>query len=203
MECSSNLNRGKCFLYITGYGRHGKDTAAEILRLAYNLQYTGSSWHMASRVVYPAMSDRYNSIEECFADRHTCRGEWFRLICEYNSDDPARLSKEIFEFNDIYVGIRNREEIAEVRKQGYPVFVLWIDAGDRVPVESTESCNLTIDDADFVIPNTTTLDDFVRRVLVFGKMYRTVYGKSGPLGGAFEYDLITENVLPKIIGLLP
>lgn len=141
-------------LMLLGYGRHGKDSVAEILT-HYGFTYMSSSWAAAENVVFPVLGPKYGyeTVEDCFEDRHNHRREWFDLITEFNTPDKARLPRIIYSQVDIYVGIRNRDEFLAAREEGLFDYAIWVDASKRLPVESTESCTVTPDDADIVIDN--------------------------------------------------
>ena len=141
-------------LMLLGYGRHGKDTVAEILT-AYGYTYMSSSLAAAQEAVFPVLAPKYGyrTVEECFEDRHNHRQEWYDLITEFNTPDKARLPRIIYSKVDVYVGIRNREEFYAAKEEGLFDYAIWVDASQRVPVESTESCTVKPEDADIVIDN--------------------------------------------------
>ena len=149
-------------LMVTGHARHGKDTLCEALR---PLRFASSSLFVCSRVVYPVLGPRlgYQSISECYADRGNHRPEWKRLIWEYNAQDPARLSREIFVESDIYCGIRDIREFRAARSEGLFDLAIWVDAGFRHPPEPESSITITPEDCDLVVLNTTTRAALVAR----------------------------------------
>jgi hypothetical protein len=100
----------------------------------------------------------YKTEEECYADRHNCRSEWFDLICAYNVPDPSRLGREIFNINDIYCGLRNKKEFHAMRNTGVFDYAIWVDRSDYLPLEDTSSMNLEQWMTDFTIDNNGSLD---------------------------------------------
>ena len=131
-------------LIICGHGRDGKDTMAEYLRDNYN----------------------YTSPEKCFEDRHNHRTEWYDLISEYNIEDRARLARELFQQHDIYIGLRNIEELKEARKLAD--YIVWVDASKRNEQREAQTSNtITSTDCDYIIDNNTTLDQFHRSINYF------------------------------------
>lgn len=144
-------------LFIIGHGRHGKDTTAEFLRDTYGLTFQSSSMFCAEHVVSPWMKRRgfiYEDIKECYADRHNHRMEWYDAIRAYNKKDPARLSREIFESYDMYVGIRSRTEFLE--SKSLADLSIWVEAWDRAP-EKDPSCKILRGDCDIIIDTNGTM----------------------------------------------
>lgn len=138
-----------------GHSRCGKDTLAEILQDKLGLTFCSSSLFAARLFIYDALKQSigYSSFEECYEDRHNHRATWHELICSYNAKDPARLAREIFKENDIYVGIRSNVEFEEAKREGLFDLAIWVDASGRVPDEGKESFNIDKSQADFVIDN--------------------------------------------------
>ena len=152
-------------LLIIGHGRHGKDTVAEILHDMYGLKFISSSMYASKRVVFPALQGLYGykDSEECFSDRHNHRAEWFDLITAYNTPDKARLATCVMDTNDIYVGMRNEDELKASRHLFD--FIIWVDASARHSIEHSDSCAVTHCDADIVLDNNGTLDDLTESVI--------------------------------------
>src|SRR6266705_4108782 len=97
----------KIKLMILGYARHGKDTVADILRDNLKLTFASSSFAAAEKVMVPYFLSKgvtYSSLDECYADRVNHRAEWYDQIKAYNTPDRARLAREIYADNDVYVG---------------------------------------------------------------------------------------------------
>ena len=164
-------------LLIIGHGRHGKDTVAECLRDDYGMTFKSSSMHCAEKVVYPVMKWQhcYESVEECYNDRHNHRAQWFELIANYCADDLARIGREIFEVSDIYCGLRNKREFHAIKNNGLVDYTIWVDRSDWVETEPKTSMSLEPWMADFVIDNNGTLDQLYRNIddlynhLVYGE----------------------------------
>ncbi len=150
---------------VLGHGRHGKDTVGEILQEEYGFTFQSSSQAAAEIVVRPylsALGIHYDSAEECYADRVNHRDHWYDAITEYNIQDRSRLCRRILKTSDMYVGMRNREELL-VSRELFDI-VLWVDAFDRCPPENVDSCTVLRSDADVIIDNSTTQIDLRRRV---------------------------------------
>jgi len=153
-------------VYILGNSRHGKDLFAEILADRLGLTFCSSSLFMAKVFIYDALKDAigYTSFEECYEDRHNHRATWHDLICSYNAKDPARLSREIFQEYDIYVGIRSNVEFEEAKREGLCDLAIWVDASCRLPDEGKDSFNIDKSKADFVIDNNDDEEELRARI---------------------------------------
>ena len=161
-------NSVKPKVIVTGHKRHGKDTACEFLRDIFGYKFTkGSSLILLEEVIFPALKDKYgyNNKEDCFNDRDNHREEWYNELCRYNSEDPSKLSKKIFETQDIYCGLRNIAELAEDRKNSLVDYVFFIDASKRLPLESNTSMTIGENDCDIIIDNNGTVVEFYQNLI--------------------------------------
>lgn len=161
----------KTKLLVIGHKRHGKDTFAEVLRDSVGLTFMSSSQAAADIFIYDKLKDKYGykTPEECFEDRMNRRPEWYQLICDYNKDDRTRLAKEILSKTDCYVGMRDRDEIKACIDNGLFDLIVWVDASERLPEEDASSFNIDKSCADIIINNNGTQEQFVERVIRFGK----------------------------------
>jgi hypothetical protein len=151
----------KIKLMILGYARHGKDTVAEILRDNLGLTFMSSSFAAADKVMVPFLAGKgitYASLDECYADRVNHRQDWYEQIKAYNTPDGARLAREIYKTNDIYVGMRNWEELEAVRKERLFDYAIWVDRSKHALPEPSTSCSVTPAMASYVIDNNGTLE---------------------------------------------
>lgn len=148
-------------LLIVGHGRHGKDTVCEILEKNYNFKFLSSSQFASEKLIYPALRNLYNysSPEECYADRHNHRREWYELISAYCKPDPAKLGKEIFKEYDIYCGLRNKKEFHSMKNQKVFDYAIWVDRSDYLPPESKDSMTIEEWMTDYTIDNNGSIDD--------------------------------------------
>ena len=151
----------KLKLLVIGHGRHGKDTVCEILRDKYGYSFESSSQFCSKLFIYNNLKDKYGyaNEEECYADRHNHRAEWYNAICDYNVPDPARLGREMFNAYDIYCGLRNKKEYHAMRNTEVFDYAIWVDRSDYLPLESKDSMSLEQWMADFTIDNNGTLED--------------------------------------------
>lgn len=158
-------------ILIIGHARHGKDTMAEILQKEYGLAFKSSSEAAAEIFIYDSLKQKYGykTFIECFEDRVNHRAEWYELIKEYNQNDRAKLAKQILEINDCYVGMREREEILECKRQNIFDVIVWVDGSERLPLEPPDSFNITVDLADCIIYNNNSLEEFKNEVYKFAQ----------------------------------
>lgn len=156
-------------MMVVGHGRHGKDTAAEILRDNFGASFVSSSWFMAERVVFPYFNEtqpgRYSSAQECYDDRANERATWFNLIAASNAADLTTLGRAIFKEYDLYVGNRNAREFHALRNAGVFDIAIWIDACERLEYREPRT-SLTIEPwmCDYVVDNNGTLADLKRGI---------------------------------------
>lgn len=155
-------------LLILGYGRHGKDTVAEIIRDKYGLQFTSSSHFAAERIMVPyfaSIGESYSSVDECYADRANHRALWHDKIAEYNSPNKDKLAHELLNSGcDMYVGMRCEKELAASRY----LFdaICWVDSSERgIPPEPKSSCTVEYDASHmWLIRNNAGLEELAARV---------------------------------------
>lgn len=164
-------------IIVMGYARHGKDTVCELLASKYGFKFTSSSLFCAERVILSeanlllgATKPPYKDAQACYDDRSNHRELWYQLITAYNTPDKSRLGREIFEENDVYCGIRNAREFHALKNAGLFDWAIWVDASERLPIESKDSCTIEPWMADFVLDNNGSLEDLERslKVLMHG-----------------------------------
>ena len=159
-------------ILIIGNQRHGKDTFAEILNEVFGYKFASSSQSAADIFIYDELKTKYGykTPVECFEDRVNHRGEWYNMICDYNKHDKARLAKSILEKSDCYVGMRDKEEIDECMKQGLFKLIIWVDASERLPLESADSFNIDRSCADLIVENNGSYEEFRDKVIRLGNI---------------------------------
>jgi hypothetical protein len=162
-------------LLVIGHGRHGKDTVCEILRDEYGYTFESSSKFCSKLFIYDDLKDKYGyaNEEECYADRHNHRAEWYNAICDYNVPDAATLGREMFEAYDIYCGLRNKREFFAMQNTGVFDYCIWVDRSMHLDAESTNSMSLEQWMSDFTIDNNGTLDDLwfnIRQLMSYLKV---------------------------------
>lgn len=159
-------------ILVIGHMRHGKDSLAELLNEEFGLKFKSSSQAASDIFLFDELKGKYNyeTSEQCFEDRVNHRAEWYNMICEYNATDKARLAKGILTLTDCYVGMRDRGEITECINQGLFDLIIWVDASERLPLESPDSFNIDKSCADLIIDNNGTFQEFKTRVSRLGKI---------------------------------
>lgn len=148
-------------LLIIGHGRHGKDTVSEIISSTYNYKFENSSRFCSKLFIYDKFKNKYNykNEVECFNDRHNRRQEWYDAISEYNTPDAARLGKEIFKKNNIYCGLRKKNEFEAMVNDKVFDYSIWVDRTQHLPKEDITSMTLNESMADFIVDNNGSLED--------------------------------------------
>lgn len=148
-------------LLVIGHGRHGKDTACEILRDKYGYTFESSSQFCSKLFIYNDLKDMYgyNSEEECYADRHNHREEWYNAICNYNINDAATLGRDMFSEYDIYCGLRNKREFFAMQNTEVFDYCIWVDRSMHLPPEDKSSMSLEHWMADYTIDNNGDLNE--------------------------------------------
>ena len=161
-------------LVIIGPGRHGKDTAAEYLANTYGLR-APSPWDAGlAEMVLPLMRATFGckTAEDVKRIRHSIGysavgdpTQDFSPLHEVNMravlyeaitlTGHERAYDTVMANSDVYIGARRIGELMYVKSKGAKV--IWVDAYDRIPErEGSDSMELTVDEADFIIDNSGT-----------------------------------------------
>jgi hypothetical protein len=107
-------------LLILGYGRHGKDTVAEMLHENHGYQFESSS-HLIGRL---AVWDNwgcavYDTFEEMYEDRVNHRVLWMQMISAFNTPDKTKTATTMLDTGaDLYVGMRRLDELEACKEAG-------------------------------------------------------------------------------------
>lgn len=159
-------------ILVLGYSQSGKDYFAKTLSENFGLKYKNASIRAAEEFVFNSMKEeqKYSSPIECYMDRENHRECWYKLFKEYNKEDKCRFVKKMLEENDFYVGLRDREEV-EACKHLFDIIV-WIDTDLRQENKETEkSFTISKDQADILIDNNGSIDDFLKEISKFAINY--------------------------------
>lgn len=160
-------------IIITGHAEHGKDTACDFLLKKFGITSRSSSMAACELFIYEKLKAQfgYGSIEECFIDRRNHRSLWCRMISEYNhAKGMDSLGRHIFAEFDCYNGIRRLDELQAIKNNNLADYLIWIDASQRLPLESLESMNIPITEASMVISNNGTKADFYKKLENVGEL---------------------------------
>lgn len=105
---------------IIGHKGHGKDTVADLISKHSNLRCTGSSVRALEIFLFDILKEKhgYKNIEEAYLDRDSCRQDWFDSIQAYNTPDKTKLATEIMLDSDVYIGMRDLEELQTCLQTG-------------------------------------------------------------------------------------
>ncbi len=154
----------KLKILIIGHARHGKDALAEAFPTRHGYNFSSSSMAAAKLFIYDLLKGKYGyeTFEQCYEDRLNNREEWFQLISQYNREDKARLAKEILRDNEIYVGMRNREEIYVCQVQKLFDLIIWVER-PGVQLEDPSSFNIDKSLATICVVNDGTLEDLGKK----------------------------------------
>jgi hypothetical protein len=156
------MKNGKPVLAIVGPGRSGKDTMAEWCRDHTILEYKGGSSYTGCKYVAERLGLSWH---DTWRTRHERRMDWYNILNEYRKDDPTKLIRECLEHSDIVCGLRDRTELLASRDAGLIDLVVWIDR----PVPHDPTITFTIEDADIIIRNHGTFEEFYERLRRFAK----------------------------------
>jgi hypothetical protein len=107
------------------------------------------------------LSITYESDDACYADRFNYRDLWFDMICKYNENDPARLTRELLEEFDVYVGCRSRKEFLTAREEGLFDLAIYLKAPERVNSPAELWNTITEEDCDVVVVNNGSVVELV------------------------------------------
>lgn len=158
--------RPRLRLMLLGEGECGKGTFCEHLEQHYAISSMSTSLMASTLFMYDKLKDKYGykTPEECHADRRNHRQEWYEGIYEFNTPDLTKLVRRIYERYDACDGVRHAEEFGAVKAKNMFDLSIWLDAGDRTEGEDSSSISVTRDMADVILDNSTTQEDFIRRI---------------------------------------
>lgn len=162
-------------LLIIGYGRHGKDSFAEILRDECGFKFMSSSEFVGREILWDNWGCAvYNSFEEMFEDRANNRVLWMQLISAYNTPDKTKTASTMLfrDGMDMYVGMRRLDELNACRKAGIFDFIVWVQRPNLDPEIGSMDITLENSNPDFIIHNDGSLEDLKQKAIKFAKIIR-------------------------------
>jgi hypothetical protein len=150
---------------ISGPGRAGKDSVAEMFRDLSTLRYIGGTSLFAASIVRdkftPPSGRKYATAQECWEDRHSHREAWAKIIGDSNGSDPVRFYRDCLAEQDILTGVRWRREMLACREAKLVDLWLWVER-PGIPADPTQE--FTAGECDLTIVNDGTLEDLRKKV---------------------------------------
>jgi hypothetical protein len=145
---------------ICGDGEHGKDTVARLIEKHSGLRWANSSWIALEVFLFKELSEKhgYKTIQEAYDNRRENRKEWYEAIQRYNTPDKTRLAREVMKRGEVYVGMRDIDELTACVEES--VFDLVLGVFDpRKPRESHSNVVSALDHSDYFIINDKGLEE--------------------------------------------
>lgn len=168
-----NENNRRLRIAISGHGRSGKDTAAELLARYSSLRYVAGTSKFAADVVFERWGKAfYLDAEACWQDRHNHRMKWTEIMGEFNRNDPVAVYRRCLEHQDILTGVRWKDEQAAVRASGLVDLWIWIERD--VPRDPTQQYGA--DACDIVILNNGSILDLGDKLIALAKTWGVFRG---------------------------
>ena len=151
-------------ILFVGYGRSGKDTAAQFLHGRGALRYGGSTSWAALPLMAAYFGRHPMEVWDC---RHVCRETWKRQCDGFRSQgDQCILIRRALETGNMITGVRGLPEIDAAIAEKLFDSIVWID-NPRVAKDFT--VDFGQDKATDVIRNNGSLAKFYAHVLDWAK----------------------------------
>lgn len=180
-------------LLIIGHSEHGKSYVAE--RIISHFGWTaGESSYVCKEIVFDALREKgivYDTPHEAWLDRRNNKQLWKDIIRGYNEGDLARLTRKIFEKNEIYVGLRAGDEFLEALKEDLFDIIIYVDASERLPNFDPNNLDIPIGIANIVIDNNGTLEELGSKVNAV-ILYLDWYIKSGTKDTEEQFSRVAD-----------
>lgn len=152
-------------LAIVGYGKTGKDTAADFLRKHTTLPYVGStSW-----VALPLVADHLGMCQQIAWDtRSEHRTAWYKHCAYLKRDNPLFLVNLcIKKGGKIVTGLRELREVEACRDAGH--HIMWVDSSGRGITSDPSLTEFDQSIAHDVVDNNGTIPAFHNRLKTWAK----------------------------------
>ena len=159
-------------IVLIGAGQHGKDTVGKLIEKHGGLKCTSSSEAALELFLFDLLSEKhgYKTIQEAYENRHKNRKEWYEAIQQYNTPDKTRLACDIMKSGDVYVGMRDPEELHACLEAGIFDFVVGV-YDPRKPLETHSKVVNVHEDSDYLIYNDKGLEELEIAVIDFLKTF--------------------------------
>lgn len=166
-RCTWRQKKNIPVIGFCGFGRAGKDTAAEFLCSHTEAVYPGSASSMMLPLVATAAGvDK----DQAWAERHQYRQFWLEFCHAFRARDYSILVRMCLGAGDVVVGTRGRLELEHSVSSRVIHATLWID-NNRVQTDPTVEYGPA--DCDFVVPNHGSLMELYARMRKLIGMLRT------------------------------
>lgn len=163
-NCTTPENtRRRARVLFVGWGRAGKDEAAQFAEKHLGLRYGGSTSWAAKEDVAKALGVHP---QIAYDQRHQNRQFWKEYCDWLRRDDPALLVKRCLNDGDITAGCRDKVELYAAA----PLFdlIVWVN---RPGTPEDFTVTFTVEDVlalgGIVINNNGTLEDYHTRIIHF------------------------------------
>lgn len=170
---------------ILGWGRAGKDCAAEFMDTHLGLPYAGStSW-----AALPLMADLLGQHPQMvWEQRHSNREFWKRSCDDFRRDNPTLLIQRAFATRPegrVVTGLRDRAEVLAAKERNLFKHIIWID---RAGISQDLTVTFSATDCDSFIRNDGTLRRFHRNLVVWALAAQVEGLKPSPYASELSHD---------------
>lgn len=157
-------------IIVVGDSQHGKDTVGRFIEKHSDLKCTASSEVALEIFLFDILSAKYGykTIQEAYENRHKNRKEWFEAIQKYNKEDKTRLAREVLERGNVYLGMRDPQELQACIEQDVVDWVLGV-FDPRKPRETHSKIVDVFEMSDYLIINNQGLEELEQSVIEFLK----------------------------------
>lgn len=168
-------------ILIVGWGRAGKDTAAEMLSRITGIPYAGSTSWAAKEIVARELGIHPQMAWET---RHQNRDKWKAICDEYRagcqtvliwralaSVNEEKSSGITAGWRGIVAGVRDAAELRVAKEEQLFDKILWIH---RPETPKDPTVTFTAGDCDCVIMNNGTLDELHKKLFLFAETFGAI-----------------------------
>ena len=159
------LKRTSKRVLFVGWGRSGKDEAAQFAERHLGLRYGGSTSWAAKELVALLLGVHPMSAWE---QRHANRQTWKDYLDVLRENDPTLLIRRALDTGDITSGIRDKVELEAAVNEGLFDRIVWVErTGTPKDPTVTFSGEDVVRLGGTVIENFGTLRDYHRKLVAF------------------------------------
>lgn len=150
-------------ILFVGWGRSGKDTAAEYLSRITTLHYGGSTAWAAKEMVAEVLGVHPQT---AWDTRHENREQWRQICDDLRAYDQTHLIRLALRTGEIIAGVRAGEELAAAKREKIFSYTVWINRPGTPP---DPTVGFTEHDCQIVIDNDGTLEQFHEKLRDFAR----------------------------------